>query len=92
MKRDFTEADKFELRRAVEEKFGAKLYYSTVFKCMMPGSISREASFAKKVLELGCDKIEAGIWGINVLGLNKNALNSEYNNIEKLPVRVNYFG
>lgn len=75
-----------ELIRAINEGFGAK-----ITKSGHRGNISKEASFAKKVFELGLDKFEVGLWGIRFLGLNKNALNSEYNNIEKFPIRVNYF-
>ena len=90
MKKDFTDNDKEDLKRAVKEKFGAKTFRS-VFGDIISYNISPESSFTKKLIELGCDKTEAGEWGISALNLNKNNLNSEYNNHEKLPWIVNYF-
>ena len=73
---------KAELIAGLRDGYGRKP------SCLYP---DKEASFAKMVFDFGLDYLVWGIWGIKVLGLNRNALNNEYNQIEKLPWRVDYF-
>jgi hypothetical protein len=86
----FSGTVEYDLYRAVYEGFGGKERVNKYGK-LYTARPSKEASFAKKVLQLGVDYIEWGIWGIKNLGLNRNALNAEYNNIEKHPWKVDYF-
>jgi len=43
----------------------------------------REVAFAREVAKQGMDYAEAAEYGINELGLDRNSLNSAYNQIEK---------
>jgi hypothetical protein len=64
------ESDKFELKRSCER--------------VICGT-EKEILFARKVKEYGLDYSLAAEYGINNLNLNKNALNSAYNQVSIPP-------